>query len=113
MSYLLRRGRIVLLVELTYGLTLNFIFTPMAASSTSRYFRTPGIATTVTSSPPTNFSPFPSSQTSLLFSHPMAFLAHFLHLTSFTAPYFCFSYPPTTGVVARKPPHFLQIQALV
>src|SRR5215469_15416848 len=76
----LRRGRIVLLIDLTYGLTLNFIFTPMAASSTSRYFRTPGIATTVTSSPPTNFSPFPSSQTSALLSHPTALVAHRRHL---------------------------------
>src|SRR6266516_8062926 len=43
------------------GSTLNFIFTPIAASSTSRYRSTPGTDTTVVFSPPTNFRPWPSS----------------------------------------------------
>lgn len=46
------------------GPTLYFNLIPMAASSTSRYFNTPGTATIVVSSPPTHLCPSPSSQIS-------------------------------------------------
>ena len=39
------------------GTMSNFIFTPIALSSTSKYLKTPGMATTVVSSPPTHFPP--------------------------------------------------------
>jgi hypothetical protein len=53
------------------GSTLKFSLMPIAASSTSKYLRTPGTATCVTSSPPAHFWPDLSSQQSFFGSSPL------------------------------------------
>jgi hypothetical protein len=53
------------------GSTLKFSLIPIAASSTSKYLRTPGTATCVTSSPPAHFWPDLSSQQSFFGSSPL------------------------------------------
>ena len=50
--------------QLAYGSILYLNLIPIAASSTSKYFNTPGTATTVVSSPPTHRWPSPSSHMS-------------------------------------------------
>lgn len=57
---------------LSHGSTLNVSLTPILASSTSRYFNTPGTATIATLSPPVNLAPCPSCQMSVLASSPLA-----------------------------------------
>jgi hypothetical protein len=53
------------------GSTLKFSLIPIAANSTSKYLRTPGTATCVTSSPPAHFWPDLSSQQSFFGSSPL------------------------------------------
>src|SRR5690242_14013182 len=98
-----------------YGETLNLSLTPILASSTSRYFNTPGTATVATSSPPLNRIPCPSDQVSLLLSCPSANFAHLLQrIVKFLPPAsFLREYSLTVGAVERKLPQARQMAALV